>query len=63
VVPMRLDGLYDRREAEKSWAPPGHVRVAIGAPVQFGEADAAEQIARELAGRVSALGAAERSVR
>ncbi len=59
VVPIRLDGLYDRREADKSWAPPGHVRVAIGAPVRFGETDAAEQIARDLEGRVGALGAAE----
>jgi len=63
VVPMRLDGLYDRREADKSWAPPGHIRVAIGAPVRFGEADAAEQIARDLEARVGALGAAEGPVR
>jgi hypothetical protein len=56
VVPVRLEGLYDRREADKSWAPPGHIRVSIGAPVRFGESDAAEQIARDLEGRVGALG-------
>jgi long-chain acyl-CoA synthetase len=58
VVPLRLEGLYDRREADRSWAPPGHIRVSVGAPVRFGETDAAEQIARDLEGRVNALGAA-----
>jgi long-chain acyl-CoA synthetase len=57
VVPLRLDGLFDRREAEKSWAPRGHIRVSMGAPVRFGETDAAEQIARDLEVRVGALGA------
>jgi long-chain acyl-CoA synthetase len=56
VVPMRLDGLYDRREADKSWAPPGHIRVAIGASVRFSETDATEEIARDLERRVAALG-------
>ncbi len=59
VVPVRLEGLFDRREADKSWAPPGHIDVSIGAPVRFGEADAAEQIARDLEERVGALGAVE----
>ncbi len=63
VVPMRLDGLYDRREADKSWAPPGHIRVAIGVPVRFSEADATEEIARELERRVAALGEEPGSVR
>jgi long-chain acyl-CoA synthetase len=59
VVPVHLEGLYDRREADKSWAPPGHIRVAIGAPVRFGDTDPAEQIARDLERRVGALGAVE----
>jgi long-chain acyl-CoA synthetase len=63
VVPMHLDGLYDRRVADKSWAPPGHIHVSIGAPVRFGENDAAEQIARDLEGRVGALDALRRDVR
>jgi len=63
VVPMHLAGLYDRRVADKSWAPPGHIRVSIGAPVRFGESDAAEEIARDLEGRVGALGALRCDVR
>ena len=57
VVPMRIEGLFERREAGKSWARPGQVRISIGAPVQFSETDAAEEIARELERRVASLGA------
>ena len=60
VVPMRIEGLYERREADKSWAPPGHVRVSIGAPVRFSETDATEEIALELERRVAALPDQER---
>jgi long-chain acyl-CoA synthetase len=56
VVPIRLDGLYERRIADKSWAWPGTVHVTIGAPVRFDENKAAEEIARELELRVAALG-------
>ncbi len=56
VVPVRLEGLYQRRIADKSWAPPGTVHVTIGAPAQFDEATTAEEIARELERRVAALG-------
>jgi len=55
VVPMRLEGLYERRIANKSWAPPGTVHVTIGAPVRFDENKAAEEIARELELQVAAL--------
>jgi long-chain acyl-CoA synthetase len=57
VVPLRLDGLFERKQAGKSWARPGQIRVSIGAPVQFAETDAAEQIARDLEAHVRALGA------
>jgi long-chain acyl-CoA synthetase len=56
VVPMRIEGLYERRIADKSWAPWKSVRVSIGKPVRFGEAGAAEEIAVALKGRVEALG-------
>jgi long-chain acyl-CoA synthetase len=56
VVPVRLDGLIDRKLAGGKWAPPGHVRVTIGAPLKFGEAQTAEEIAQELQRRVEALG-------
>ena len=35
VVPVRFDGLFERKQAGGKWAPPGFVRVAIGAPVRF----------------------------
>ncbi len=56
VVPMRLEGLYERRILDKSWAPPGSVHVTIGAPMQFDENASAEEIARELERRVATLG-------
>jgi long-chain acyl-CoA synthetase len=60
VVPVRLEGLYERRMAEKSWAPAWSIRVSIGEPVQFGENVAAEEIARELEEQVAALGSVRR---
>ena len=55
VVPMRLEGLYDLREANKHWTSPGHIRVTVGAPVTFAETDPPEKIAQELERRVKAL--------
>ena len=60
VVPMRLDGLYERRIADKSWAPPGSIRVSIGEPVRFDENIAVEEITRELEEQVAALGSVRR---
>jgi long-chain acyl-CoA synthetase len=62
VVPMRLEGLYERRIADKSWAPPGTIRVSIGAPVRFDQSQTAEEIARELEQRVAVLGAGGRAM-
>jgi len=55
VVPMRLDGLFERKQTGKRWAPPGAIKVTVGAPVSFRETEAAEEIARELERRVGAL--------
>ena len=55
VVPTHLDGLFDRKQAQKIWARPGHVKVSIGEPVRFGEAAAAQDITRELERRVASL--------
>jgi long-chain acyl-CoA synthetase len=55
VVPVRLDGIFERKQAGKKWARPGHIRVSIGAPSYFNESEAAEQIARKLEHRVAAL--------
>jgi long-chain acyl-CoA synthetase len=56
VVPVRLDGLFELKQAGKRWARPGKVRISIGAPVRFSESEPAEQIAQELERRVAALG-------
>jgi 1-acyl-sn-glycerol-3-phosphate acyltransferase len=56
VVPMRLDGISERRAAGKHWARPGQIKVSIGAPVRFEENTAAEEIARNLERRVAELG-------
>jgi long-chain acyl-CoA synthetase len=55
VIPMRLEGLYDLREANKHWTSPGHIRVAVGAPVTFPETENPENITKELERRVKAL--------
>lgn len=56
VVPMKLDGLFERKVDRKHWAPPGRIQVVIGAPVKFDETTAPEEIARDLQDRVAALG-------
>jgi long-chain acyl-CoA synthetase len=61
VVPVHLEGLYDLRVANKHWTSPGHIRVTMGAPIEFQETDAPEDIARELERRVALLKAAIRN--
>ncbi len=55
VIPMRLEGLYDLREANKHWTSPGHIRVTVGAPVTFAETETPENITHELERRVKDL--------
>jgi long-chain acyl-CoA synthetase len=55
VVPMRLDGLLELRQANRILARPGQVRVTIGAPVRFRAEQDAEEITRELERCVRAL--------
>ena len=57
VIPMRLEGLYDLREANKHWTSPGHIRVTVGAPVTFPETETPENITQELERRVKDLNA------
>ncbi|MGH9681045.1 MAG: AMP-binding protein [Candidatus Acidiferrales bacterium] len=56
VVPMRIDGAYEIREAGKLFNRPGRIRVHIGKPVTFAEGMDPQQIARELERRVAELG-------
>ena len=55
VIPMRIDGGFDLRQAGRRIARPGHVRVTIGAPVRFGAEQDANEIAHELQRRVAEL--------
>ena len=55
VVPIRLDGLYEMKEAGRRFAHAGEVRVMIGEPIEFSRDDDPELITRELSRRVASL--------
>jgi long-chain acyl-CoA synthetase len=55
VVPLRIDGAYEIREAHSLFNRPGRIRVHIGAPVTFSEGADPQEIARELERRVAEL--------
>jgi long-chain acyl-CoA synthetase len=57
VVPMRIDGAYEIREAGSRFNRPGRIQVHIGKPVEFPAGSDPEQIAQELERRVASLGA------
>ena len=48
VVPMRIDGLFELKQAGKKFASPGKIRVAIGSPIRFEPDKDPQQIALEL---------------
>ena len=55
VVPMRIDGLFEVKQAGKKYAAPGKIQVRIGKPVEFAPDRDPEEIARELQGIVEKL--------
>ncbi len=56
VLPVRVDGLWELKQASKRFARPGAVRVTLGAPVRFtSDADPTE-VAAELERHVAELG-------
>jgi long-chain acyl-CoA synthetase len=55
VVPVRLEGLYDLKQKNRTLARPGHVKVVIGEPVRFSPDQDANEITRELERRVTEL--------
>jgi len=55
VVPIRIDGLWKLKDANRHFARPGEVAVIIGKPVSYSNQDGPLQIARDLAQRVKAL--------
>ena len=55
IVPMRIDGLFELKQAGKHFARPGKIRVTIGTPVIFPPDTAPQQIAQQLQETVEAL--------
>jgi long-chain acyl-CoA synthetase len=55
TIPMRIDGLFERKQAGEKFAWPGQIQVRIGLPVQFPPERDPEWIARELQRQVAEL--------
>jgi len=56
VVPLRIDGAYEIREAGSKFNRPGRIQVHIGTPVNFPAESDPEEIARILEQSVAQLG-------
>jgi long-chain acyl-CoA synthetase len=56
VVPMRIDGAYEIREAGSIFNRPGRIRIHIGKPVEFPVGTDTQEITRILEQRVAELG-------
>lgn len=48
VLPMRIDGLFEAKEAGKKFVPPHQIRVRIGQPMKFAADTPPEKVAIEL---------------
>jgi len=48
VLPMRIDGLFERKHAGKKFAPPWKIQVRMGEPMRFLPGTEPEEIAAEL---------------
>jgi hypothetical protein len=55
VVPMRIDGLFELRQAGRKTALPHQIKVTLGAPIQFAAEDQPEAITHTLQQRVAGL--------
>ncbi|MCU1296101.1 MAG: AMP-dependent synthetase and ligase [Acidobacteriaceae bacterium] len=55
IVPVRIDGLFEVKQAGKRFAPPGKITVKIGAPIEYPPGRDPEWIAGELQKRVEQL--------
>jgi long-chain acyl-CoA synthetase len=55
VVPMRIDGLWKLKQANRHFARPGEISVSVGHPIRYSNQDEPEQIAQDLSQRVKAL--------
>jgi long-chain acyl-CoA synthetase len=57
VVPIKIEGLFELRQARKHFAWPGTVRVVIGPPARFGPETEPEEVAKQLQEIVADLAA------
>ena len=55
IVPMRIDGLFEVKQAGRRFAWPGEVKIKVGVPVQFSPGTDPAEIARELQGIIEKL--------
>ena len=55
VLPVRIVGLFEVKQAGKRFARPWKIRVRIGRPIRFDRGTDPERIARELQAAVEAL--------
>ncbi len=55
ALPMRIDGLFEIKQAGKKFAAPGKIQVRIGKPVRFAPETEPEEIARALQRAVAEL--------
>jgi len=55
VVPVRIHGLFELKQAGRKFALPGKISVRIGEPMKFAAGSDSEQIARELHSAVEGL--------
>src|ERR1035441_1557648 len=55
ILPMRIDGLFEIKNAKKKYAAPGKIQVHIGKPMQFAPETNPEEIARALQKAVESL--------
>jgi long-chain acyl-CoA synthetase len=55
VLPMRIEGLFELKQAGKKFAPPRRIRVRIGQPMEFSAGRDPAEIAGALQSAVEAL--------
>ncbi|MGA7300118.1 MAG: AMP-binding protein [Candidatus Sulfotelmatobacter sp.] len=55
VLPLKIEGSFEMKQAGRKFARPGEIRVRIGQPMQFAAESDPAQIARELQSAVGAL--------
>ena len=55
VVPMRIDGLWKLKQANRHFALPGEISVTVGHAKRYSNEDGPEKIAQDLEQRVKEL--------